>query len=158
MSRQAEDIRKLSELIRGISIAMLTTVEQDGTLRSRPMASRQVEDDCNLWFFTQESSPKVDEVRHDRHVNLSYADPKDDRYVSISGTARVVHDRQKAKELWTEEEDIWYPQGLEDPELALLKVSVKQAQYWDRSSGAMKALASAAMYPGENKKLDLDRK
>ena len=156
-------VRKLGEMIKGIEYAMLTTVEEDGTLRSRPMATQQVEFDGDLWFFTHASDPKVDEVERERHVNVAYASPSDQRYVSVSGKARLVRDREKARELWTPAYKAWFPKGLDDPDLALLKVSVEKAEYWDSSqsafvhlAGFIKAVATGQSYqPGENEKLNL---
>ena len=162
MNRQ-EQIDKVAELMKDIQFAMLTTVEPDGTLRSRPMATQQVEFDGDLWFFTQESSPKVDELERDDRVNVSFAAPDENRWVSVSGTAQIVHDRAKAEELWQPLLKAWFPKGLDDPELALLKINVEQAEYWDTSSskmvqlaGFVKALATGKEYqPGENEKLSL---
>ena len=86
---RAAAIKKLGELIEDIKIAMLTTVEEDGSLRSRPMGTQQVEFDGDLWFFTGQSTAKVDEIQQDQHVNISYANPDDNRYVSVSGRARL---------------------------------------------------------------------
>lgn len=127
---------KLWQLIDGIKIAMLTT--RDGSvLRSRPMELLQNERNGTLWFFTYASSHKTSEVGNQHAVNLSFVDKADQNYVSISGRAMVVRDRAKAEELWTEEQRRWFPRGLDDPELALLKVDVQQAEYWDRPSAAM---------------------
>lgn len=132
-----ENIQKIRDLIKGIHIAMLTTTDPDGTLRSRPMGTQQVEFDGDLWFFTKGNSAKVHDVQHDQHVNVSYASPGDQRYVSVSGMAQMVHDKAKAKELWNPLLKAWFPDGLEDPELALLKVSVEQAEYWESPSGTV---------------------
>lgn len=166
MDNQAErneEIKKLGEMIEDIDFAMMTTVEEDGTLRSRPMSTQRVEFNGDLWFFTRSSAPKVDEVERDERVNLSYSKPEKQRYVSVSGTARVVRDRQKIEELWSPALKAWFPKGLEDPDIALLKVSVEQAEYWDSPSSTMahvfgfvKALATGQAYnPGENEKITL---
>lgn len=163
------DVEKLRDLIQDIRVAMLTTVEEDGSLRSRPMATQKLtqkaEFDGELWFFTGAGSEKVQEIRREQHVNVSYADPDDERYVSVSGTALIVHDRAKAEELWSPVLKAWFPQGLDDPDLALLRVKVEKAEYWDSPSGKMvqllglvKALATGERYhadPGENEKLEL---
>ena len=158
-----QDVKKLAKLIKGIKIAMLTTAEDDGTLRSRPMATQQTEFDGDLWFFTREHSPKADEIQRDRRVNLSFADPSDSRYVSVSGTARVLKDKAKAEELWNPIYKAWFPKGLDDPELALLRVNVEKAEYWDSPGGAVvhlvgfvKAMVTGTPYkPSGNEKLDL---
>ncbi|HEV2708184.1 MAG TPA: pyridoxamine 5'-phosphate oxidase family protein [Pyrinomonadaceae bacterium] len=164
-STRGESIRKLAEMIQGIEYAMLTTVEADGTLRSRPMATQQVEFDGDLWFFTHASDPKVDEVEREHNVNLAYASPEQQRYVSVSGKARLVRDPEKARELWNPAFKAWFPKGLEDPDLALLKVTVEKAEYWDSSQSAfvhlvgfIKAVATGESYqPGENEKLNLQQ-
>jgi general stress protein 26 len=160
-----ESIRQLSEMIKDIEFAMLTTVEEDGTLRSRPMVTQQVEFDGDLWFFTHASSPKVEEVERERNVNVSYAKPDDQRYVSVSGKARLVRDPEKTRALWNPAYKAWFPGGLDDPQLALLKITVERAEYWDSSQSAfvhlvgfIKAVATGEPYrPGENEKLNLKR-
>ena len=160
-----KDTKKLGELIKDVKIAMLTTAESDGTLRSRPMATQKEEFEGTLWFFTRASSPKVEEVEQRHQVNLSYAAPDSNTYVSVSGTAALVRDPAKAKQLWNPILKAWFPQGLEDPDLALLHVEVDKAEYWDSPSSAMvhlvafvKAIATGHAYkpsPGEHEKIQV---
>jgi general stress protein 26 len=156
------DIQKLAKLIKGINVAMLTTREADGTLRSRPMATQDQDDfDGTLWFFTQADTGKVQEIGRDHQVNLSYAQPDDNRYVSISGRANLVRDRAKIDELWSPFLKAWFPKGKDDPQVALLRVDVEQAEYWDAPSstivklvGFAKAVVTGKEYhPEENRKL-----
>jgi general stress protein 26 len=124
-------MQKLADLIDEASIAMLTTAEPDGTLRSRPLATLQMDSEGKLWFFTAMSSGKVGEIDQHRKVNLSYANPEKQDYVSISGHARLFRDQQKMQELWTPWVEPWFPAGLNDPDLGLLEVTVDEAEYWD---------------------------
>jgi general stress protein 26 len=156
-------VKKVAELIKDIDIAMLTTVEQDGSLRSRPMSTQQVEFDGDLWFFTSATTPKVGEIQRDQRVNVSYANPGKQRYVSVSGVATLVRDRAKIEELWNPVLKAWFPKGLEDPDLALLHVRSEQAEYWESPSGFIaqavglaQALATGKeANEGENEKLAL---
>lgn len=163
MDDRQDNIKKLHDLIKDIRFAMLTTVEEDGTLRSRPMATQEFEFDGDLWFFTSADAPKVKEAQHDRHVNVSYSDPHNQKYVSVSGKAELVSDRAKIEELWNPLFKAWFPDGLDDPNLALLKVNVDKAEYWDSPSskvvrllGFAKALATGKPIgnPGDNAKID----
>lgn len=162
---ERSEVEKIRDLIKDISFAMLTTVDEDGSLRSRPMQTQEAEFDGEVWFFTSASSPKVGEVQGDQRVNVSYADPDDNRYVSLSGTATLVRDPAKLKELWKPVLKAWFPKGLEDPDLALLRVKVEKAEYWDSPSskmvqlaGFLKALATGQRldYAGENEKVELN--
>lgn len=158
-----EAIAKLGELTQDIDFAMLTTIEEDGSLRSRPMSTQKVEFDGNLWFFVGASSPKSQEIQRDPRVNVSYAQPDKQRYVSVSGTGELVRDHAKIEELWNPLYKAWFEKGLDDPDLALLKVRVEQAEYWDAPSskfvalaGFVKAIATGRRAEiGENAKIDL---
>jgi general stress protein 26 len=130
-------VKKVRKVIRSVRVAMLTTVAADGSLRSRPMATREEDFDGEIWFFTRFHSPKSDEIQENQKVNVAYVSPKNDRYVSISGTASLVRDPEKVKELWRGELKAWFPEGRKDPELALLKVTVSKAEYWDASQNRM---------------------
>ncbi|MCY1046620.1 pyridoxamine 5'-phosphate oxidase family protein [Corallococcus sp. bb12-1] len=155
-------VAHLGKLIHGIKVAMMTTVDSDGSLRSRPMWTYDKDFDGELWFFTNDHTHKVDEVEKDHHVSLAYADPGKDRYVSVSGRCQLVRDKAKAKELWTPALKAWFPQGLEDPNMALLRVTVEKAEYWDTPNsrmvqlvGFVKAVLTGEKYhPGDNQKLD----
>jgi general stress protein 26 len=143
------NMQKLADLIDEAAIAMLTTAEPDGSLRSRPLATLQMDAQGKLWFFTGMSSAKVSEIDQHRKVNLSYANLGKQDYVSISGHARLLRDREKMRELWTPWVEPWFPDGVNDPDLGLLEVTVDDAEYWDapasktqRLFGLAKALSS----------------
>ena len=70
-------------------------------------------------------------------VNIAFVQPDEAAYVSISGLAHVVHDRSRIDALWSPVIGLWFAQGKHDPELALLRVDITQADYWDASAAAM---------------------
>ena len=137
-----EQIKKLAELIKEIDFAMLTTVEPDGSLRSRPMSTQQREFDGDLWFFTRADTPKVDEVEREQNVCVAYARPDRQHYVSVSGKARLVRDRAKIEELWNPAYKAWFPEGLDDPHLTLLRFEADGGQYWSSPGGMLEVLGA----------------
>src|SRR5689334_13703787 len=78
-----ESIRKLAALIRDIDVAMITTEDENGELRSRPMATQKPAFDGTLWFLTRSSSPKVNEVKTHSRVNICFSDRKERKFVSV---------------------------------------------------------------------------
>lgn len=129
-----ELVKKLNKVINAIRIGMFTTVDEDGSLRSRPMAAQSLEGDADLWFFTQEDAPKVDEVRHDQHVNVTFSDTGENRWISLTGRTEIIKDRALIEDLWKPFLKTWFPGGKEDPSLTILKVNVERAEYWDEST------------------------
>jgi general stress protein 26 len=127
-----QSIAKIRDMIKDIDFCMLTTIDDDGCLRSRPMSvNGEVEANGDLWFFTYGSSHKVTEVNHHQNVNVSFAAPDKQCYVSLCGTAELVTDRAKIQELWQPELKAWFPKELDEPDIALLKVSATSGEYWD---------------------------
>ncbi|WP_114782270.1 pyridoxamine 5'-phosphate oxidase family protein [Botryobacter ruber] len=158
-----ENLRKLTDKIKDIDIAMMTTQEPDGMLRSRPMRTMETKDDGVLWFFTGYDSAKSQELKQDSHVNLSYAKPGDNLYVSVSGRATLSRDKAKIDELWNPALKAWFPEGKDDPNIGLIKVTIDHAEYWDSPNSAVvhligvaKAVVTGERYePGDNRKINL---
>jgi general stress protein 26 len=131
------DSKKLRKMIKNTRIAMLTTVASDGLLRSRPMATLKAPFDGYLWFLARTAAPMAEEIKDNQRVGISYASPDDERYVSVTGVATLVRDPDKVRELWSRRLRPWFPEGKNDPDLALIRVNVERADYWDAKKGAM---------------------
>jgi general stress protein 26 len=127
---------KLVAMIEALDVGMLTTEDENGHLRSRPMATQRAEAGV-LWFFTAKDSPKIEEINKDDEVNVSYADPNNQVYVSVSGLAQTFRDPAKVRELWSGGAQRWFPEGPDDPRLMILKVQITGAEYWDIDKRAM---------------------
>lgn len=126
----------LYKLIDGIEIAMFTTRRADGQLVSRPMATQERVTGTDLWFVTDISSHKLDDLRSDPNVNLSYYNVKSREWVSVAGTATVTQDRNLIKELYKPDWKAWFGDeggekngGPDDPRLALILVEAQSVEY-----------------------------
>ena len=133
-------IEKLKGMLEGIDFCMLTTIA-GGKLRSRPMSTQELGPDGELWFFTRDNTHKMDEIEVDNRVNVAYSKPDDNTYVSVSGAGSISKDRAKMEELWSPILKAWFPDGLEDPSICLLKVDVEEAEYWESTSSTLVQLA-----------------
>lgn len=128
------NVKKVAGLIKGINIAMLTTQGEGGKLHSRPMQTQTMEFDGDIYFFTYDDSAKAKEIQASPQVGLSYSNPKSQDYVSITGRAEISHDKEKMRELWQPPLKAWFPQELETPGIALIKVEATEAEIWDAPS------------------------
>ena len=124
---------KLWDLVKDIRFAMFTTRHANGHLHSRPMTTQNsnLDEDSNLWFFMSRKGEPVADLIADPIVNVAYADTGADSYVSVSGTATVVDDMEKKQQLWSKMAEAWFPGGVDDPDLALVRVKITHANYWD---------------------------
>lgn len=141
MSHHSHDreqaLEKLWAMIKDIKVAMLTS--WDGKeLHSRPMHGQQEAFAGKLYFFTKLASGKTQEIDRFDKINLAYADIDKNTYVSLSGRGRVSTDREQMKKFWNPMVSAWFPDGLDDPDLALIEVEADSAQYWDSTSSTMR--------------------
>jgi len=155
---------KLVEMLKDARVCMLITQEKDNdNISGRPMAMNKIDEDGTMWFFTKASSEKVDEIEESKKVSIAITNESSQNYLMIHGTATLVNDKAKMKELWSFITKAWFPLGLDDPDMRLIKVTPNEVNYWDSSSSKMavlfnilKAIVTGKEYAeGEHGKIDL---
>ena len=139
-----EQLATLRDKVEDVKFGMFTTTNPDLSLSSRPMTSQQIDTQGQLWFFTSDESAFVKHLAAQPSVNVTFAEPDDSLYVSISGRAMLIRNREKTKELWNPMMELWFPGGLDDPHLALINVDIQSAEYWDATSSKMTQLFAIA--------------
>jgi general stress protein 26 len=134
----SHELSRLYDLIDDLEIAMFTTRQRDGHLRSRAMATQKQATGADLWFVAATNSRKLADLAHDPHVNLAYYRDSDRSWVSVSGTAAVSAAREKIRELYAPDWRIWFPKSddprhgtPDDPRIVLIGVTVHAAMYLD---------------------------
>ncbi|EAQ80265.1 pyridoxamine 5'-phosphate oxidase family protein [Blastopirellula marina] len=133
-------IDTLRGLIDDIRHAMLVTADGAGHLRSRPMCTAGHKFDGDIWFVTVADDPKVAELTANPQVNVCYGSPTHDDFVSLSGRAEVVKDQKRIEALWNDHLNDWFPDGVETPNLALIRVDVHEAEYWKHHSRGVQGM------------------
>ena len=158
----SDPLATLRDIITRSKVGMLTTRDGAGEMRSRPLHTLEADEQGRLWFFVSASSPKVEELRREHGtVCVSYADTGKHDFASVTGHGAILRDREKMQELWSPWVKVWFPQGIDDPDLALLCVQIEKAEYWDAPGSAVQriyALVKARATGdkdaiGENRKL-----
>ena len=140
------DQHTLWTLIKDIKFGMLTHSHANGELHSHPLTTQNkaTDEDSSLYFFISRKSEIAQRLQQDGNVNVSYADPGDDSYVSVSGQASIEEDAAKKQELFSPVAKAWFPGGPTDPNMALLKIAISHAEYWDVKDSKMTQLAKMA--------------
>ncbi|KFI07634.1 pyridoxamine 5'-phosphate oxidase family protein [Massilia sp. BSC265] len=148
----------LQDKIGPMRFAMFTTRDQNGHLVSQPMTKQQVDDEGGLWFYTRSTTELWDNIAHEPEVNVSFADPDNSTWVSVSGIAERVVERARIHALWNPMVQAWFPTGPEDEHVVLVRVMPHAAEYWDANDSKMVrmfAMAKAAV-TGTTPDMDAD--
>jgi len=134
---QSDRIEDLFEIINDLEIGMLVS-ENGNELRSRPMKAFVDQKALNIWFLTKTASAKVQEITKDQDVNISFACPKTQNYVSVSGRANLSRDQAKIDEMWSDKMSVWFNCDKTDPTVSAICVTPSLAEYWDGESNTIK--------------------
>jgi general stress protein 26 len=156
-----EELETINRIMKATRFATITTHSADGSLYSRPLAVLDRDFDGTVWFFTQDPSPKTEDVAFDPHVNVAYVDGAS--HISLAGTASVDRDQARIDEFWNPWAEAWFDGGRQDPAVALLRVDATSAEYWHidkpavvRGFEVIKALVTrTAPDVGESRTVDL---
>lgn len=133
-----EGIKKIKELATDIDICLFcTNITVDQGESARPMSTQGVDEDGNLWFFSDRNSIKNKEIENDKNVRLYYSHPSKSSYMVLNGEAEIHFDKQKVEELWSPLVKTWFKEGKDDPNISLLKVTPTNAYYWDIEGNQM---------------------
>ena len=126
------DTEKFRDLLKTFDTAVLVTHSEPGALRARPMVVAHVDDNCDLWFITDEHSAKVQEIAEDTRVHVIGQNGRNS-CVSISGRAFLARNPEKVREFWKTAYRVWFPEGPDDPSIILIRVAVHEGEYWDNT-------------------------
>jgi len=150
------DVRQeFGDVLAHFDTAMLVTKGPGGTFRSRPMAIAGRESNGDLWFATSIESPKVIELEKDSEVCAAMQSSS--RFMSVSGRAEIVKDRQRIEQFWKPQWKVWFPKGKDDPSIVLVRLVASEAEYWDQhgAKGLSYLIEGArALLRGEKPKAD----
>ena len=130
MSTEAKE--KLQDLVEDFETAMLVTRDAGGTMQGRPMhVAAHDETKGTLTFATSLRTEKVDEIGEEGDACVTFQG--DDKQVSLSGRCLISQDRERIRELWSKGMEVWFPDGPEQSDLALIVFEPTLGEYWDQS-------------------------
>jgi general stress protein 26 len=142
-------VKKLQDLATEINVCLFCTgTGLEDVPSCRPMATSAVDEEGNIWFFSQRDSEKNRDIETDHRVRLFYAHPGKSSFLIVTGTADIVYDRQKIEQLWSPLDKTWFKEGEKDPSVSLIRVRPDDAYFWDTRGNQMvnffKMVASVA--------------
>jgi general stress protein 26 len=140
-------IAKVRKLLPSFHAAIFVTGVHSGKeLHSRPL---ELQGDPavfggTLWFFADDRSPKVYELAVDTSVCLFFQNDSAHHYLQLDGTASLSKEQSKMRELYRPTLKAWFPDGLEDPHLVLIRVDATSGAYWESPGGVLQFAAALA--------------
>src|SRR5690606_31041298 len=121
---------------------------------TRPMSVQDIDEEGNLWFLSASDSNKNQEISVDPSVQLVFQGSSYSECLTLFGSARIVLDKQRIKELWNPILKTWFTEGVDDPRITALKFEPSKGYYWDTKHGAAVSMIKQAAGAIMGKTLD----
>lgn len=133
-----EGVLKLKQMVENINVCFFCTdIKNNNTDTTTLMTAQNVDEEGNIWFFSGKDSDRNKAISQEKEVQLYFSHPGKNNYLIVNSEASIVLDKEKIKELWNPILKIWFKDGIDDPNISLLKVATKSAHYWDSEGGKM---------------------
>lgn len=100
----------------------------DGSSHSEPLMAQLDKDLVDtLFFFTGKDNRLADGGK----VMAQFVSKGHDYFACMAGTIRQDNDKAMIDKLWSKQVEAWFPDGKEDPNLALLRMDIDSAELWE---------------------------
>jgi general stress protein 26 len=125
-------LEKVRTLLAEFPIAFMVTVS-NGEVTARPIGVVGDDEEFHgsLWFITDKRSRKVSAIDSGATTTLLFQNDKKGDYLQLTGRASVVEDRSRLERLYTTLQRTWFPKGLDDPDITLVRFDADGGNYWD---------------------------
>ena len=133
-------LQDIAEIIADIDFCQFGTITDGGLIAARPMSSNaQVENDCDTWFFSKDTTRTYRDIEANPHVTLTFHGSagimgvvgKPGPMVAIQGRAEIIRDKAVFKDHWVPELEFWFKDGIDDPHMVMFKVHARRVNLWD---------------------------
>ena len=96
----------------------------------QPMTHFADPDACALWFVTSRDTDLVRAVGQGAQAHHCVMKSDGTLYACLAGTLEQSSDSAKLDELWSAVTAAWFEEGREDPDVVLLRFSLRDAGVW----------------------------
>jgi general stress protein 26 len=134
-------------------ICMLITTDAEGKRSNKPMAAIRIDDEGNCWFFASKSSGKIKDISTNNKIEVVFANPDSDDYLEIHGSGSTICDTGEIQRNWSPLVNEWFPKGITDPEICLVKIDVTSVFYWDAIKEGIQRLSIKTTVVEEQQRL-----
>ena len=153
-----EAIDKLTDLVNKIDIGMLCTYATGQQyIHSVPMSRQEVDEQGNIWYLFSSDSLTYDNLQNDKRVSILFSQPSDYNFLNVHGTAEIYQDKARIDKYWNKFMEAWFEKGKDDPHIRVLKVNVKDANYWDNKTNKLFTFFKVAASAITGTKMDIGR-
>lgn len=146
-------VTSLKQMIEGLDVCILITTDSEGQRHNKPMAAIRIDDKGDCWFFASKSSGKLKDLSTNNKLQIIFANPANDDYVELHGVGDVICDEEEIRNKWSPLVSQWFPNGVKDPEVCLVKVELTNIFYWDAQTEGIQRLAIKTTTVVEDQKL-----
>ncbi|WP_281655748.1 pyridoxamine 5'-phosphate oxidase family protein [Eggerthella sinensis] len=125
----------IGNLIDHQNTSFVGSVDEDGFPEMKAMLPpRKREGIRTFYFTTNTSSMRVRHYRAHHQACIYFMDRRFFRGVMLKGTMEVLEDAASKELIWREGDEIYYPEGVTDPDYCVLRFTANRGRYYTNFS------------------------
>lgn len=137
-------VEKIREITKHARYCLFGTALSKPPVTVRPMTVQSVDDAGTLWFLSGRSTHTNQHLAKEPRAQLFFANADKLEFLTLDGTATIHTDRPTREAHWTPMAKTWFNEGIDDPELTVLKFQPAAGHYWDTKHGKTASLLKMA--------------
>jgi len=107
----------------------------DEPRRFQPMTAFAEPDDHTIWFFTRIDSDLARSITGADEAIFIVQSKGEDLQACLVGELDLLRDEGRIDRYWNPMVAAWFPDGKDDPKLALLRFTISGAEVWRSTTG-----------------------
>lgn len=125
-----EAIKQSLALINNSKIMMVGSIDEDGFPCIKAVTKMEAEGLNRFWISTNTSSQHVRQLRKNPRACLYFVDQEHFQGLTLTGTMEILEDSESKRRLWREGCEMYYPQGVDDPDYCVLRFTARKGRYY----------------------------
>lgn len=146
-------VNQMRTMAMSSNVCMIITVDAEGNRNNRPMGAVRIDDDGGCWFFASKSSGKLKDLAVNNKIQVVFANTATEDYMEIHGQGEVICDEHELTDKWSPMVNQWFPNGVKDPEVCLVRIEVSNVFYWDTKAEGIQRVSIRTTTVVEDRKL-----
>ena len=130
-----DKVKTIGNLIDKQSVSFISSVDEKGFPNTKAMLPPRKREGIKVFYFTTNtSSMRVEQYRKNDKACIYLCDKRFFRGVMLIGKMEVLEDAVSKEMIWQENDTMYYPQGVSDPDYCVLRFTAESGRFYSNFS------------------------
>lgn len=125
------DRQDIEKALQSIDCCMMTTIDDNGNINTRPMLqNKEALYDNNIYFFSMKDTRKIRDLEKNPTISLTYQDKENTLFIQVHGKGEIVEKSEEMEPYWDKKLNLWWSQQQHTPGICMIRIRISHIRYW----------------------------